>query len=133
MTKPFSLKELHGRMEAIRRRSSEDARPLASVLQWNEGELEADFEHRMIRKRKEPVNLTPIEWNIFSSLVKYPRKVFTRNELLSCAFGEDFDGYDRVIDTHIKNLRKKLEENPRKPVYILTVHGIGYRFGGRAD
>lgn len=133
MTKPFSLKELNGRMEAILRRASEDARPLASVFCWNSGELEADFEQRLLWKSGRPVSLTPIEWNIFSALVKYPRKVFTRNELLLAAFGDDFDGYDRVIDTHIKNLRKKLEENPRQPVYILTVHGIGYRFGGRAD
>lgn len=62
--------------------------------------------------------------------VRYPQKVFTREELIAAAFDDAFDGYDRVIDTHIKNLRKKIETDPKKPVYIRTVHGIGYGFGG---
>ena len=63
-------------------------------------------------------------------IVRYPQKVFTREELIAAAFDDAFDGYDRVIDTHIKNLRKKIETDPKKPVYIRTVHGIGYGFGG---
>lgn len=66
------------------------------------------------------------------TLCNSPRRVFTRDELIDYAFGDDFDGYDRVIDTHIKNLRKKLEDDPRNPVYVQTVRGVGYRFGGDA-
>ena len=63
-------------------------------------------------------------------MTSYPNKVFTRDELMEIAFGEDAGSFDRVIDTHIKNLRKKMENDPRNPVYIKTVHGIGYKFGG---
>ena len=63
-------------------------------------------------------------------MAKYPAKTFTREELIAFAFGEDFEGYDRVIDTHIKNIRQKIERDAKNPRYILTVHGIGYKFGG---
>ncbi|EFG88394.1 transcriptional regulatory protein [Clostridium carboxidivorans P7] len=64
------------------------------------------------------------------ALLKYPQKTFTREELINAVLGEDYDGYDRVIDTHVKNLRQKLETNPKEPEYIITVHGTGYRLGG---
>ncbi|MDU2112796.1 MAG: helix-turn-helix domain-containing protein, partial [Clostridiales bacterium] len=64
------------------------------------------------------------------SLMKYPNKVFTREELIQIALGSNFDGYNRTIDTHIKNLRQKIEDNPKSPVYIITVFGKGYKFGG---
>lgn len=130
MTKPFSLKELHARMEAILRRSSDDLMPLASVFRLNNGDLEVDFDAKTVKKRGAYVSLTPIEWKILAALLKYPQKVFTREELISMVFDVDFDGYDRVIDTHIKNLRRKIEDEPKKPVYICTIHGVGYRFGG---
>ena len=130
MTKPFSLKELYARMEAISRRSAGDLKPLAERFQWNGGDLTADLEHRTVKKRGTAVSLTPIEWNILSCFLKYPKKIFTREEFIRDAFHEDFDGYDRVIDTHIKNLRKKIEDDPKRPVYIQTVHGVGYKFGG---
>ena len=62
-------------------------------------------------------------------LLQYPNKVFTRNELVESVFDSDFDGYDRTIDTHVKNLRNKIEDNPKKPMYIQTVFGVGYKFG----
>jgi len=62
--------------------------------------------------------------------VKYPGKVFAREELIALALGEDFDGYDRAVDSHIKNLRKKIEDNPKSPNYVLTIPGLGYKFGG---
>lgn len=130
MTKPFSLKELYARIEVILRRASNDLKPLATKLQWNEGDLEVDFEQRTVKKQGAPVMLTPIEWNLLSALIKYPQKIFTRDDLISLAFDTDFDGYDRVVDTHIKNLRKKIEDDSRKPIYIRTVHGVGYKFGG---
>ena len=81
-------------------------------------------------KNGEKISVTPIEWKLLSAFSKYPQKVFTRDELINLAFDMNFEGYDRVIDTHVKNLRKKIEDNPKKPIYICTVHGIGYRFGG---
>lgn len=130
VTKPFSLKQLHARMEAILRRASGDWKPLARRLSWNGGDLCIDYEKREIRKAGALVSLTPIEWKLISALTKYPQRVFSRDELIATAFDMGFDGYDRVVDTHIKNMRKKLEDDPRNPVYIQTVHGIGYRFGG---
>ncbi len=130
MTKPFSLKELYARMEVITRRAADDLKPLASMLCWNDGDLEVHFEQRTIKKQGNPVMLTPIEWKILSALIKYPQKIFTRDDLLSIAFDTDFNGYDRVVDTHIKNLRKKIEDDPKKPVYLCTIRGVGYKFGG---
>ena len=130
MTKPFSLKELHARVEAISRRASDDLKPLAEKIQWNDGALEINFQQKIVKKHGRVIGLTPIEWNILSAFFKYPKKVFTREDLISIAFDMGFDGYDRVIDTHIKNIRKKLEDNPKQPVYIQTVHGLGYRLGG---
>lgn len=130
VTKPFSLKLLHARMETILRRVGDEPQPLAERFSWNHGELEMHPDKRMVTKNGEMIELTPIEWKVFLALAGHPQKVYTRDELLNIAFGPDFDGYDRVIDTHIKNLRKKIEDDPRNAVYIKTVHGIGYRFGG---
>lgn len=130
ITKPFSLKNLYARMKAIIRRSSDDLKPLVEKFSWNHGQLVVDYDHKEVYKNEENVSLTPIEWKILSALTKYPQKVFTREDLITLIFDFDFDGYDRVIDTHIKNLRRKIEDNPKNPTYICTVHGIGYKFGG---
>lgn len=130
VTKPFSLKQLYARMEAILRRAGNDLRPLAETFTWNENELYVDFEHREIRRQGEALSLTPSEWKILSALVRHPKKVYTRSELIELVFGPDFDSYERVIDTHVKNLRKKVEPDPKSPRYIQTVHGLGYKFGG---
>lgn len=128
--KPFSLKELYARTQVILRRTVRENIMSSSWKSWNKGDLEVDFENHIVKKQGKPVSLTPIERKIFGALVNYPQKVFTREDLISIAFDVGFDGYDRVIDTHIKNLRRKLETDSRNPVYILTVHGVGYRFGG---
>jgi len=128
ITKPFSLKALHARVEAVLRRSSDDL--LFSKCSFNNGELEIDLESRVVRKNGKDIKLTPNEFRILKALIKYPNKVFTREELINMALGEDFDGYDRAIDSHIKNIRQKIENDPRNPAYLLTVHGVGYRFGG---
>lgn len=130
VVKPFSLKELYARIEAILRRCSEDIMPLAEKFSFHDGELQVDYEKKILRKNGKDVSLTPIEWKLLTAFIRYPGRLFSRDDLLSLAFGEDFDGYDRVIDTHIKNLRKKIEDDPKKPVYIKTVHGLGYQFGG---
>ncbi len=130
ITKPFSLKNLYARIQAVLRRSSEDLTPLAKRISWNQGDLVIDYDRREICKKGVAIDLTPIEWKLLTAFTKYPQKVFTRENLIELAFGLDFNGYDRVIDTHVKNLRKKLEDDPKQPAYVCTVHGMGYRFGG---
>lgn len=130
ITKPFSLKNLYARVQAILRRASEDLKPLAARISWNQGDFVIDYDSREVHKGGRTIAVTPIEWKLLSAFTKYPQKIFTRDDLLAAAFDQDFDGYDRVIDTHIKNLRKKIEDDPKKPVYICTVHGMGYKFGG---
>lgn len=130
MTKPFSLKELYARMTAIWRRVSNDLQPLAEKYMWNHNDLNIDFTCNEVYKKGKLIALTPSEWKILSVLSRHPKKIYTREELIELVFGSDFNGYDRVIDTHIKNLRKKVEDNPKKPVYVKTVHGFGYKFGG---
>lgn len=130
LMKPFSLKELYARADALLRRSENDLLPLAVRNSWRGGDLFTDFEQDIVRKNGHDVMLTASELKLLAALVKYPGKVFTRDELIVIALGDDFDGYDRAIDSHIKNLRQKIEDDPKKPVYILTVHRMGYRFGG---
>lgn len=130
LTKPFSLKELYARIQAILRRCSDGTEPLSAKFSWNEDDLCIDFEQKKAVKKGASIRLTPSEWKLLTALATYPQRVFTRDELISIVFDEDFDSYDRVIDTHIKNLRKKIEDDPKNPVYVRTVHGIGYRFGG---
>ncbi len=130
MTKPFSLKELGARVEAVLRRTTQDLVPLWTKNSYQEGDLIVDFEKNLILKQQVSVNLTPSELKIISALIKYPGKVFTRNELIEVALGEEFEGFDRAIDSHIKNLRQKIEDNPKEPKYVLTIHGKGYKFGG---
>lgn len=131
LTKPFRLKELHARMEAILRRSSGDLVPLYRRMSFRDGDLEVNLENHSIKKAGNEVNLTPNEFKILAALIKYPNKVFTRDELISSAFGADFEGYDRSVDSHVKNLRQKIETDSKNPVYILTIHGVGYKFGGK--
>ena len=133
ITKPFSLKNLSARGQAVLRRSTEDLVPLARQFSWNQGDLVIDYDRKEVRKKGEPVALTAIEWKLLAAFTKYPQKIFTRENLIELVFGLDFSGYDRVIDTHIKNLRKKIEDDSKQPVYLCTVHGMGYKFGGTAE
>lgn len=130
LTKPFSLKVLHARIEAILRRSQDELTPLVEKFSWNGGDLCVYYTRQEVRKQGRIVSLTPNEWKLLTALTKSPKRVFTREELIAYAFGMDFDGYDRVVDTHIKNLRKKIEDDPKNPVYVRTVRGTGYQFGG---
>ncbi len=130
ITKPFGLKELYARVEALLRRTCDELVPLTAYNSWRNGDLVIDFEKSTVLKKGNSIILTQSELKILSALIKYPGKVFTREELISIALGSDFDGYDRAIDSHIKNIRQKTEDDPKNPVYILTVHGLGYKFGG---
>jgi DNA-binding response OmpR family regulator len=129
VTKPFSPRQLVARVMALLRRAENDL-ILSNIVSFNNDELIIDYLKREVKKDGAIVNLTPSEYKVLTCLSKYPKKAFTREELVTMALGEDYDGYDRVIDTHIKNLRQKIETNPKEPKYILTVHGVGYRFGG---
>ena len=130
LTKPFSPKQLVARVEAVLRRVSSEAVPLASEFSFNDGDLVIDGLRHEVRKGGQQVQLTPNEYKIIMTMAKYPTKAFTREELIELALGEGFDGFDRVIDTHIKNIRQKLGEDSKTPRYIQTVHGTGYKFGG---
>jgi DNA-binding response OmpR family regulator len=130
ITKPFSLKALYARMEAVMRRSGDDNLPLLTRRSYQREDLIVDFESHIILKQSEEVKLTPNEFKILATLAKYPNKVFTRDELITAALGTEFEGFDRTIDSHIKNLRQKIETDPRNPVYVKTIHGVGYKFGG---
>jgi DNA-binding response OmpR family regulator len=132
ITKPFSLRELRVRAEALLRRSGGDLVPLSVRNSFRGGDLVVDFEKNMFQKAGRPVALTPNEARILAALIKYPGKTFTREELIERALGSEFEGFDRAIDSHIKNLRRKIEDDPKIPVYVLTVHGVGYKFGGGA-
>lgn len=130
MTKPFSPKELVARVGALLRRTVGERIPLSGILYFNDNQIVIDTLKQEVRRNEQVVNLTPIEYRILLNLAKSPFKVFTREELIDNVLGYDFSGYDRTIDTHIKNLRQKIEENSRDPKLIITVHGTGYRFGG---
>lgn len=130
VTKPFSPRQLVARVEALLRRTTQEAVPLAERLSFNQGDLVIDVSGHEVNKNGVKVNLTPNEYRILLTMLKYPRKAFTRDELVTMALGDDYEGFDRTIDVHIKNLRQKVETDPKCPKYILTVHGVGYRFGG---
>jgi len=130
VTKPFSPRQLVARVQAVLRRSGEEAYPLASQFSFNQGDLVIDNLRHEVRKSGEVVLFTPNEFRILMAMIKYPTKTFTRDELITLALDDDFQGNDRAIDSHIKNIRQKIEDDTRNPHYILTVHGIGYKFGG---
>jgi DNA-binding response OmpR family regulator len=130
VTKPFSLKALAARVEAVLRRASGDLVPLSVRASFRDGDLMVDFEKNIVKKAGRDVALTPSELKILSALIKYPGKAFTREELVELALGSEYDGFDRSVDSHVKNLRQKIEDDPKSPAYILTIHGTGYKFGG---
>jgi DNA-binding response OmpR family regulator len=133
VTKPFSPRQLMARVEAVLRRSAENGSPAARVLGFNDDDLLIDNAAGTVRKGGTPVSVTPREFRLLRLLAGNPGRVFTREELISRALGDDFDGSDRTIDAHVKNLRQKIETDPHAPRYIHTVHGIGYRFSAEGS
>ena len=129
VTKPFSPRELMARINSLLRRSDEGASPLFDKMSWNDNDLEVDLDLYTVKKSGEIVNLTPNEFKLLCAMIKYPKKIFTREELIEVAFGANYDGFDRTIDSHIKNLRSKIEDDTTNPSYIVTVRGVGYKFG----
>ncbi|EGO8740204.1 response regulator [Enterococcus dispar] len=127
MVKPFSPKELVARIQTVLRRSETLTNP--NKLSINKGELLIYPESRQVYLHQIELNLTTTEFDILYTLASTPNKVFSRGDLIEKIKGTEFDGLDRSIDSHIKNLRHKIEADPKTPNYILTVHGTGYRFG----
>lgn len=129
LTKPFSPRELVGRVRAILRRLKGNL-TTADILEFNDKDLVIDIPKFEVKKAGEIVNLTPNEFRVLSVLAQNPQRVFSREQLVNMAFGYDFEGYDRTVDTYIKKLRQKIENSSREPRYIETVYGIGYKFIG---
>ncbi len=125
VTKPFSPRELVARVRATLRRASGEVGP-ATVLRA--GEVELDTAALTATVAGQPVELTPTEFYLLATLARQPGRIFSREQLLEAVHGVAFDGYDRSIDSHVKNLRRKIEPDPRQPHYIQTVYGVGYRF-----
>lgn len=131
ITKPFSPKQLIARIGAVIRRCTDDRELLSNTISFNDNDLVINVLKREVLKNNQVIKLTPNEYNILLTLIKFSEKTFTRDELINIALGNDFDGFDRTVDTHIKNLRQKIETDPKNPRYIITVFGVGYRFDAR--
>ncbi len=129
VVKPFSPRELVARVKALLRRTKGNKR----ILSFNGGDLVIDTASLEVRKGNSPLTLTPTEFKLLSTIAERPGQVFTRLQLVNTILGYDFEGYDRTIDAHIKNIRHKIEDDPRNPSYIKTVYGVGYKFIGRLD
>ena len=125
ITKPFSPRELVARVRAVLRRVRGGVRTPGLI---RAGDLEIDVHGHRLTRAGEPIRLTRSEFNLLVTLAQHPGQTFTRAQLLDRLHGVAYDGYDRSVDAHIKNLRRKLEANPIEPRYVLTVYGVGYKF-----
>jgi len=125
VTKPFSPRELVARVRAVLRRVGEEYKGPSEV---RFGDLLVDFVRHEVQVRGKPVHLTPTEFRLMEVLVKEPGRAFSRLELLDRVFGYDFEGFERTIDVHVMNLRRKIEPDPKQPTYVKTVYGMGYKF-----
>lgn len=131
LTKPFSLRELTARIRAVLRRAEKTATPASALLRV--GELTLDRDSRIVTSGGNTVDLTPSEFDLLGTLMSMPGRVFSRLELLDRLQGDAYEGYERTIDVHIRNLRTKIEPDPRNPRYVLTVYGIGYRLAAELN
>jgi two-component system alkaline phosphatase synthesis response regulator PhoP len=125
VTKPFSPREVVARARAVLRRVRGGLRPSSVV---RAGDLTIDLTSRSVTVGQEPISLTPTEFDLLALMACNPGRPFTRAQLLDLIYDVAYDGYDRAIDSHIKNLRRKIEPDPREPRYILTIYGVGYKF-----
>ncbi len=125
VTKPFSPQELVARVRAVLRRV--EGMP-AKPERISRGEITVDLSRHAVTVGDEPLNLTPTEFDLLATLMQDPGRTFTRSQLLEQTQGYAYEGYERTIDVHIKNLRQKIETDPTNPQHIRTVYGVGYRF-----
>ena len=125
ITKPFSPRELVARVRALLRRAQGNVYQPGVI---RAGDLVIDGEMHRLTRKNENIHLTRFEFNLLKILAQHPGQIYSRAQLLEKLHGVAFDGYDRSIDAHIKNLRRKIEDNPTEPRYLLTVYGVGYKF-----
>ena len=128
VTKPFSPRELAARVRAVLRRSARDELEKGPT-ELTYADVTVDLNLRLAYLGGTQVRLTPTETRLLILLMHMPGRVFTRDQIIERVFGYDFDGFDRTVDAHVSNLRRKLEADPEKPRYIHTIYGIGYKFG----
>jgi len=126
VVKPFSPKELVARVRAVLRRTESARSEGPEVI--SVADVEVDVPRMRVSVRGRTVDLTPTEFQLFVALARQPGRVFTRGQLLDAVHGVSFESYERAIDAHVKNIRRKVEPVPGRPRYLLTVHGVGYRF-----
>jgi two-component system alkaline phosphatase synthesis response regulator PhoP len=125
ITKPFSPRLVVARVRALLRRVEAEAPPSARLVA---GDLEMDLDAHAVSRAGQPLDLTPTEYGLLAAMMSQPGRVFSRLQLLEASQGSAYEGYERTIDAHIKNLRAKIEPDPRNPSYVETVFGVGYRF-----
>jgi DNA-binding response OmpR family regulator len=130
MTKPFSPRELVARVKAVLRRGARAAEPRDRI---EAGELVLDVPRLRVTLAGRPVDLTATEFAILAAMTREPGRVFTRAQLLDAVHGVAFEAYERAIDAHVKNIRRKLEPDPSRPRYVQTVYGVGYRVAESTD
>jgi DNA-binding response OmpR family regulator len=131
VVKPFSPRVVVERIKTVLRRVTEEQ--AEKVLSFNNGQLKIKLESQQVFVHDMEIALTHTEYDILATMANHYRQIFTREQLIDITRGIDYDGLDRMIDSHIKNLRRKIESDNTKPVYIITVYGRGYRFGGSKD
>ena len=125
VTKPYSPREIVARVRAVLRRSGNAPEKVRVLRAYD---LTIDLDAHAVHRGEREIKLTPTEFDLLATLAEQPGRVFNRMQLLEAVQGEAFEGYERTIDAHIKNLRASLEVDPKQPVYIQTVFGVGYRF-----
>ncbi len=126
VVKPFNPRELVARVRAVLRRA--EGGFAARSRRIEAGDLAIDLSRHEVKLKEEKIELTPLEFKLLAALAGQPGRVFSRLQLLEALSGTTYAAFDRTIDSHIKNLRKKIEPDPQNPIYILTVHGVGYKF-----
>lgn len=127
LLKPFSPRIVVAKVEAVLRRVECDEL-MGVPASFDNGNLTIDFRYGIVKKEGDAVSLTPTEYKLLSTMAKAPNRIFTRDQLISYALDDAFEGFDRSIDTYIKGLRAKIESDRKNPRYIVTAHGIGYKF-----
>ena len=125
MTKPFSPRELVARMRAVLRRAGGEEQAETMI---RAADIEIDLQAHTVQVQGQTIDLTPTEFDLLAAMARHPGRVLSRAQLLDATLGDFYEGYERTIDVHIKNLRRKIEPDPRNPRYIQTVYGVGYRF-----
>jgi len=133
VVKPFSPRELVYRVRALLKRSGRGKEKKSERLSFNGRNLVLDGATYETWREGDPVFLTPTEFKVLFALASSPERVWTRDQLIHRALGYTFEGYDRTVDAHIKNIRQKIGDDPKRPMFIQTIYGVGYRFAGKRD